>query len=267
MIVPSFTDEQILQELMDDWPSVKRHAKKVGAMLLKQMPKGRIGMDSGILSGLSAMFRSKNGNTWLVCAYCLHGSTQWWSSTACMVENDYGTRSYFFLRGMNTPHQYYVELIPHAIRRMRERYTNPQEEAIMAEMTVDQICAIGVFDRHECGIFFKAGKIRRGKFEAFTDGDGNTPGVVLMKNTMFYARMTPRGNFIFKTFIVPEAEEGTPKDKFTLMLFGIYQSFNMPKGRQSLDDRAQMLLSLQMLYPTMRHHLEHFTEKVVPLYP
>ena len=30
MIVPSYTDERILQELMDDWPGVKRKAKKVG---------------------------------------------------------------------------------------------------------------------------------------------------------------------------------------------------------------------------------------------
>jgi hypothetical protein len=30
MIVPSYTDERILQELMDDWPGVKRNAKKLG---------------------------------------------------------------------------------------------------------------------------------------------------------------------------------------------------------------------------------------------
>lgn len=267
MIVPSYTDEQILQELMDDWPSVKRHAKKVGEVLLKKMPKGRIGVDRTRLSGLDATFRSKNGNTWLVCAYCQNGSTQWWSANVCMVENDHGTKSYFFLRGMNTPHQYYVELIPHAIRRMRERFINTQQEAIMAQMTVEQICALGVFDRHECGVFFRAGKTRKGKFDAFTDGDGNTPGVVLMAKTMFYARMTPRGNFIFKTYILPDAEKGTPKYEFTLMLFAIYQSFNMPKGHQSIEERTQLLMDARETIPTMSHHLEHFTEKVVPLYP
>ena len=45
MIVPSYTDERILQELMDDWPGVKRKAKKVGDELLRKMPKGRIGMN------------------------------------------------------------------------------------------------------------------------------------------------------------------------------------------------------------------------------
>jgi hypothetical protein len=49
MIVPTFTDTEVLKELMEDYPSVKRQAKKLSKKLLYNMPKGRIGMDKGKL--------------------------------------------------------------------------------------------------------------------------------------------------------------------------------------------------------------------------
>ena len=121
MIVPSYTDERILQELMDDWPGVKRKAKKLGEQLLARMPKSRIGLEKDRVEGNTTLHTSKNGNQWRVSAYCKHGSTAWWSVCYCEVENDHGTKSYYYLRGMNTPKQYYVHVIPHAIKRIRER--------------------------------------------------------------------------------------------------------------------------------------------------
>ena len=45
MIVPTFTDKEILEELMEDWSSVRQKAKKLSKKLLDGMPKGRIGLD------------------------------------------------------------------------------------------------------------------------------------------------------------------------------------------------------------------------------
>lgn len=267
MILPTYTDEEILKELMDDWPSVKRQSKKVGKKLLEMMPKGRIGMDKDKVLWIRGKHISKNGNHWSIGAYCLEGTTQWWSVFHCEAENGYGTKSYFYLRGMNTPHQYYVEVIPHAIRRIRERYINSYQEAYFADMKAEDVVDIAIFDRHECGIFFKAGKIRKGVFNPFTDGDGNIPGVIYLKNSMFYARMTPLGNFIFKTFILPDAKVGTPKHEFTMMLVGIYLTHNMPKGENSVEKRAEKLAAVWQALPKMRHHIELFEKKVVPLYP
>ena len=267
MILPTYTDEEILKELMDDWPSVKRQAKKVGKKLLDMMPKGRIGMEKDKLLWIHGCHKSKNGNIWSVGAYCLEGTTQWWSVIHCEAENGYGTKSYFYLRGMNTPHQYYVEVIPHAIRRIRERYINNDQEAFFANMKAEDVVDLAIFDRHECGMFFKAGKIRKGVFNPFTDGDGNIPGIILLKNSMFYARMTPLGNFIFKTFIIPKAEEGTPKHEFYTMLFGVYMSHNLPKGEDTMENRMKRIVAALELAPRMRHHLDHYGEKFVPLYP
>ncbi len=107
---------------------------------------------------------------------------------------------------MKSNYQYYVEVIPHAIRRIRERFVNNFQEAYYADMKAQDLVDTAVFSLHEIGLFFKTGKIRNGIFYPNIDEDGNTHGVVLLKRSMFYARMTPLGNFIFKTFINPQAE-------------------------------------------------------------
>jgi len=267
MILPTYTDEETLKELMDDWTSVKRQTKKLGKELLGMMPKGRIGMNKDKFLWIHGKHITKNGNYWSIGVYCVEGTTQWWSVFHCEVENDYGTKSYFYLRGMNTPHQYYVEVIPHAVRRIRERYINSYQEAFFADMKAEDVVDLAIFNPHDCGIFFKAGKMRKGVFYPFTDGDGNIPGVIYLKHSMFYARMTPLGNFIFKTFIVPDAEEGTPKREFILMLAGIYLTHNMPKGEDTVKKRAEKLAAVWHVLPKMRHHIDHFEKKVVPLYP
>jgi hypothetical protein len=79
--------------------------------------------------------------------------------------------------------------------------------------------------------------------------------------------MTPHGNFIFKTFIVPDAKEGTPKYEFIMMLVGIYMTFNMPKGLDTTEKRAELLAAAWQTIPQMRKYIEHFDQIVIPLYP
>lgn len=252
---------------MEDWPSVRNQAKKLGKKLLEKMPMGRIGLDKDHFRFLSGYHVTKNGNRWSISAHCMVGTKKWWSVLHCEAENGYGTKSYFFLRGMKTPHQYYVEVIPHAIRRIRERFFNPLKEAFYADMPAQYVVDLAIFHSHDCGIFFKSGKMRDGVFRPFYDKDGNIPGVIFLKNSMFYARMTPLGNFIFKTFINPEAEEGTPKHDFIKMIAGLYYTFNMPKGEDTTEKRTQFLLMIWQMLPRMRHHIDHFDKKVIPLYP
>ena len=271
MILPTYIDEEILKELMDDWPSVKRKAKKVGQLMITKLPKRCIGKNVDNAYWYRHKHISKNNNYWSISICCLDGSTKWWSIIHCEAENGYGTKSYFFLRGMNTPHQYYVELIPHAIRRIRERYINTDQEAYFADKDIRDVVDQAVFRDHACGIFYKAGKYNKDKFEAYKDSDGNTPGIVLLKNSMFYARMTPRGNFIFKTFINPEAEEGTRKHDFITMLFGIFISHNVPRGNKSYkeytDERVKYLLALYEMAPSMKRNIDHIFDRTIPLYP
>lgn len=267
MILPTYTDEQILNELKEDWPSIKKQAKKFADKLLKRRPTYCIGVNKEYISGAAGRHRSKNGNTWNISVYFHKGSSQWYSVCYAEVENKYGKKSYYYLRGMNRRFQYYCELTPHAIHRIRERFVNEFQERPFAEMNTTQLADFAVFDRHECGIFFKSGKIRGGKFLPEIDEDGNTRGIVLLKNAMFYARRTPSGNFIFKTFINPEADKGSPKMEYIMLIFGIYRSHNIPKGDDgSVDKRVEILAKMACASPFWERYLNHYEEIVVPLY-
>lgn len=266
MILPTYSDEQILNELKDDWPSVKKQAKKFADKLLKRRPTYCIGIDKDCVSGGAIRHRSKNGNTWNISIYAHKGSSQWYSVCYAEVENKYGKKSYYYLRGMNRPFQYYCELTPHAIRRIRERFVNEFQERPFADMNVTQLADFAVFDRHECGIFMKSGRVYGGKFHQELDEDGNTRGIVLLKNAMFYARRTPAGNFIFKTFILPDIDTDAPKKEYIMLLFGIYLSHNIPKGEGSNDERAMLLAKMACASPFWQRYLNHYSEIVVPLY-
>ena len=63
MIVSSYTDAMTLEELKDDWPSVKRQASNLGKKLLTKMPKSRIGLNPDNMFCMAGQHRSKNGNT------------------------------------------------------------------------------------------------------------------------------------------------------------------------------------------------------------
>ena len=268
MIVPSYTDERIFQELMDDWPAVKRKVKALGAELLASMPKSRIGLDEGMCWLARNSFRSKNGNNWAISAHCYEGSRDWWGVSYCEVENDRGTRSYYFLRGLRTKQPYYVEIIPHALRRMRERQLNLDYEKFLDDKPVEDILEMALFTPHDRGVFLAAGKVGRdGHFYAFTDLDGNTPGVVLAKNVMFYARRTPLGNYIFKTCIQPIAEPGSRKEEFMLMMFSLYRIANPRDFGKKESDRPMMIAALWKAFPTMHRHLDCLHERFVPMYP
>lgn len=268
MIVPTYNDGEILHELMEDWPSVKHQAKRLSAKLMKQMPHGRIGLDRDIVRGLHDKYKSHNCNTWSINVSCRQGSTEWWSMNFAEVETDYHTKAYYYLRAFNSPHPYYVVLIPHAIQRIRERRTNDSEEHFFADKDTNFVCDYAVFERHDCGVFMMAGKVRNdGHFAAYTDADGNTPGIVLFRNSMFYARRTPLGNFIFKTFILPTEEIGTPKFEFTTMMFSLWRMLN--KDRLGLKNKSvvELYKELWEAYPGMRRHLRCLDERIIPLYP
>jgi hypothetical protein len=255
-----------LAELKDDWPSVKRKASKLGKKLLTKMPKSRFGIDPDKTIGTEEKHRSKNGNMWHISAYCNEGSKIFWTVTYVEVERENGLKSYIYLRGMRTPHQYYVEIVPHAIRRLRERYINIEQTLFFADREVREILDHAVFNRHECGVFLRSGRYFRGKFIPYIDEDGNTHGKLLTKNCLFGARITPLGNFILRTFLNLEAPKGSLREKYYMMFACFYKTRN---DQEYIDDRKKAAeLTVSLGYNLgMMDLVQGFAERLVPLYP
>ena len=61
MIIPAYNEDDILRELLDDYKSVQRKAKKIAMAELEKM--ARYGKQEK-KTELSHYFRSKNGNKW-----------------------------------------------------------------------------------------------------------------------------------------------------------------------------------------------------------
>lgn len=266
MIVPSYTDAMTLAELKDDWPSVKRQASKLGKKLLENMPKSRIGLNPDMVHGMAGKHRSKNGNMWHIGVYCKEGSKTFWSVTYVEAERENGLKSYIYLRGMLTPHQYYVEIVPHAIRRLRERYINIDQTLLFADREVREILDHAVFNRHECGVFLRSGRYLGKKFIPYIDEDGNTHGKLLTKNCLFGARITPLGNFILRTFLNLKAPEGSLREKYYMMFTCFYQTHNEPEYINDRKKTAEFTVNVGYNLGMM-NMVESYTERFVPLYP
>lgn len=203
MIIPSYTEDEVLRELLEDWPEMRRKAKKMGDKLMKSIPKWCIGMPKDERFYSHATFRSKNGNTWGIGVYKKNTKKYWESVLTCEVETKYGVKSYFYLRGLEKNEPYYVELTSHAISRLRERATLIGMDQIV-NISVKIICDIAIFDKGERGVFLKKGTIdENGNFIPALDHDGNTYGRVWLHDTIFFARATKHGNYILKTYINP----------------------------------------------------------------
>ena len=87
-----------MKELLEDWPQMKRKAKKLGKELMEKKPKWCIG-NKGVAFNLHEKYRSKNGNTWNVGVVSQTGQNYYQSRIFCEVETKYRVKSYFFLRG------------------------------------------------------------------------------------------------------------------------------------------------------------------------
>lgn len=250
MIIPTYTEDEVLKELQEDWPEMKRKAKKLGKQLMNGMPKWCVGMPKEHAYYLHEKYRSKNGNTWGVGVFTQTGWNYWQSVLTCEVETKYRTKSYFFLRGLERNKPYYVEVTSHAMRRMRERAKNIYGEYFFVDKPVGFLCDFAIFDRGELGVFLKKGTLDGdGNFVPMLDHEGNTYGKVWLHNSLFYARATTRGNYVFKTFINPPTkdEEGTHKYEFASLHFGIWLLLNCTRTKYSMAKEFRKLTEEQRI--------------------
>lgn len=93
MIIPANNEDDILRELLDDYKSVQRKAKKIAMAELEKM--ARYGKQEK-KTELSHYFRSKNGNKWHLTIVCRTGKKkEWIHRQHCIVELGNGLRDVF----------------------------------------------------------------------------------------------------------------------------------------------------------------------------
>ena len=193
MIIHANNEDDILRELLDDYKSVQRKAKKIAMAELEKM--ARYGKQEK-KTELSHYFRSKNGNKWHLTIVCRTGKKkEWIHRQHCIVELGNGLRDVFFLRGTRFGPPYYVQIHTHAIQRMRERFC-PKEGSELdtnPDVMLDKVC----FHPSEQGVFQYltppqlAKKIEREK------RGSKVGGLCITRAANFIGYRTDKGNYEF----------------------------------------------------------------------
>ena len=109
MILPSYTEKEILSELIADYSIIKRLAKKKADYHLSQVRKK--GSFIRETEAYVSTFKTTSNNTWtVVIDYNQKNKIPWVFRACCVVEGEKKTKDYYIVRGINTEVPYFVKV-------------------------------------------------------------------------------------------------------------------------------------------------------------
>lgn len=198
MILPTYTEKEILSELIGDYHIVKKIAKKKAYKHLLQVRKQ--GSFIRETEGYISTFKTSSNNTWTVLIeYNQKKKIPWVFRACCIVEGEKKTRDYYIVRGINTEKPYFVKISTHALLRYKER--NKMES--MDSITLAELACL-TFEHRETAICVRYVDTKINmllmKFDDLDDLD-NMSYLILTNRGNYYGQRTSEGNYIFKTYI------------------------------------------------------------------
>lgn len=197
MIIPSYTEDDILRELLDDYQSVERRAKKIALKEIEKMKKRGSVKE---LKFVSEYFRTKNGNKWHILIVCnLQKKYPWTHRQHCVVELENGRKDVYYLRGLKFGPPYYVKIYSHALRRIRERFCPKEGEEVETnpDVMVDRIA----FHPREQGFYQRLARPDLMDFIEECEDRSEVAGIAVMRASVFVGYRSDKGNYVFKTFL------------------------------------------------------------------
>lgn len=198
MILSTYTEKEILSELIADYSIIKRLAKKkADKHLLEVRKKGSFIREA---EGFISTFRTISNNTWTVLIdYNQKNKIPWFFRACCIVEGDKNTKDYYIVRGINTENPYYVKVTTHALMRYKER--NKLEG--IDGLTLAELACL-TFEHRETAVCVRYVDTKFNlllmRFDDFDDLK-DMSYLILTNRGEYYGLRTPDGNYIFKTYI------------------------------------------------------------------
>lgn len=202
MILPSFSEQEILLELTEDYKYVKKKAKKVANDYMQNALK-RGSFIRKNQYDISTV-KSKNGNNWRILVIMNQtNKIPWCFSACCFTEGDKRSKDFYILRGTNTDKPYYIKIASHALKRFKER--NPIDGDFDEDdvIELEDLACILLFHRETIigsRYFekdFKGSLLDIKSVDDFSDKSC----VFLMRTGNFFGERSENGNYLFKTYI------------------------------------------------------------------
>lgn len=200
MIIPSLSEERILEELIFDRKimanEAKKHAKKA---ILRQQRAGRDGIDNDIII-YKNYTTTKNHNKWILdITINMAKNPKWHHQAVCVVESGRGTKDYYYVRGFSNKKPYFIKVSSHALKRFKERGI---EERLNDQVDLEAFYfASKLFAVGEIITWMK---VTDPEFMAVLLGAEDSHEITSLFYTQlgcFLGYETERGNYDFKTLI------------------------------------------------------------------
>lgn len=196
MILPTYTEEKILQELLADYTGVKRKTKKLADAYLDRAKRGGRYIRKSEYKFYT--IETPNYNQWyVVIEFNQTNKTPWTFKSCCIVENEKKGKDYYILRGLSTNEPYYILFTSHTLKRMRERaFRRPN-------LTLEMLACLALMHRETLvGVKYVDVKYMP-LLRKFDDSDeiDNLSYYIMTHRGSYFAKKTPQGNYIFKTYI------------------------------------------------------------------
>jgi len=198
MIIPTYTEDEILRELINDFKIVKRIAKKKADIYL-----GKVKKRGGFVRETdyeTYAITTKSKNKWNVeLEYDQTKKIPWLFRACCKVEGEKKTKDYYLVRGLNTDRPYFIKVTSHALKRVKERnkFSHP-------ELLTPELLACWTFEHRETAICMRYIDLKYSKMLVEVDNPDELDDmsyIVLTNRGAYFAKKTKGGNYIFKTYI------------------------------------------------------------------
>ena len=203
MILPTYTEDEILQELIEDFQTIKRVAKGIADDFYAKAKKGGRFIRETVSEGHYRTTRLNN--KWFInIEYNQKYRTPWLYRACCITEGSNKSKDYYLIRGLSSEQPYFIKITTHALKRSMERNNMLMENADHLELY-----ACRAFDSGETGVGVKY--LNWELIDKMMDNNidiketmSDISYMVMTLHGLFFAYRTPKGNYIFKTFVSPE---------------------------------------------------------------
>lgn len=197
MILPTYTEEQILQELVADYAGVKRKAKKIADTYLDKAKKS--GRYIRKTEYKLYTIETPNYNSWfIVIEFNQTYKNPWTFRSCCVVENEKTSKQYYILRGLSINEPYFILLTSHTLKRIRERAFNTHKSITL------EMLACWALEHREIVVGVKYVDLKYlPLLSKIDDSDkiDNLSYFILTNHGAYFSKKTPKGNYVFKTYI------------------------------------------------------------------
>ena len=231
MIIPTYTEKEILAELIADYLAIKKGAKKRVDKIMPQIKRTGSFVTETYVD--IYIVDTPLNNTWNVEIECNpKNKTPWWFRACCIVEGENKTKDYYLVRGLNTEQPYFVKFTAHTVKRIRERadynISGYQTPALMACL------AFAYRETALCSRYVDLEFLPLLNNLDVADENKDKSYIVLTGKGTYYASRTPEGNYVFKTYITP--------------MMGFEEIIKFAKGKYSKWSREGELLSSMLIF-------------------